>query len=334
LSLTPLRDVTLRDGSILRIHLGQTGLAEMQRALALLLATSEFPDLDIMYRLLTQTEDDGSVQRHFFGFQNGRLVSFLKYDASTRVPYVCSLGYVFTSEDVRGLGIAQGMCQAAIDNFAQAGGRAAYLSGSGPGARVYQRVGFRPLHGHIMRCVLDEHDSEFDGFYFAGRPIAGVRNLTYADWAMAASLYGQPTDIHIRDYGIQLYSGPGQEITRFQSVIPVLMRIQDAGDGRTIVAEDSSGHLVAIGTLQKQTDGQVLADFLVHDTARQHAECFLKELLSAAPAMRTSAVLLKIARADQRKLDKCDAVGLRVVSETIENTGGDRMEPVVTFCCD
>ena len=332
--LTPLRDVALRDGSILRIDLGRTGLAEMQPALAVLLATSEFPDLDILYRLLTQTEDDGSVQRHFFGFQNGRLVSFLKYDASKQVPYVCSLGCVFTSEDVRGLGIARGMCRAAIDNFAQAGGRAAYLSGGGPGARVYQRVGFRPLHGHIMRWVLDGHGSEFDDFYFAGRPIAGVRDLTYADWAMAASLYGQPTDIHIRDYGIQLYSGPGQEIVRFQSVVPVLMRIQEAGDGHTIVAEDSLGHLVAIGTLQRQTDGRVLADSLVHDTVRKHAECFLKELLSAARAMDTSAVLMKIARADQCKLDICDAVGLRVVSETIENTGNDRMEPVVTLCCD
>ena len=47
--LTPIKDVTLRDGSVLHIHLGLRGLAKIQSMLADLLSPSEFPDLDIVY---------------------------------------------------------------------------------------------------------------------------------------------------------------------------------------------------------------------------------------------------------------------------------------------
>jgi len=86
-SLTELAETVLRDGSTLSIRLGLTGLSEMESDLDRLLALSDFPDLDIIYRLLGNTDDDGSIQRHFFGYRDGQLVAFLKYDGSKAVPY-------------------------------------------------------------------------------------------------------------------------------------------------------------------------------------------------------------------------------------------------------
>ena len=326
--LTTLREVTLRDGSALSIKLGLRGLSEIQPALAQLLAPSGFPDLDIVYRILTQSEDDGSIQRHFFGFRDGRLAAFLKYDASRRVPCVCSFGYVFTAENARKLGIAENMCRVAVDDFAKLGGRALFLSGGEPASDVYLRVGFRPFNGHIMRCVIGD-EKAFGEFYFAGRPVAGIRKLAWADWAMAAVLYGQPTNIHIRDYGIKLYSGPGQEIIRFQSVVPLLMRPQEAGAGLSKVAEDAAGHLVGIANLRQLEPGRALLDLHVHPTSRACAGTLLKEMLSTARQMGWGGVSAKAARADEEKLKVFQEAGGRIVSEAVENTGGERTEAVV-----
>ena len=328
MSLTELAATVLRDGSTLSIRLGLTGLSEMESDLDRLLASSDFPDLDIIYRLLGSTDDDGSIQRHFFGYRDGQLVAFLKYDASKAVPYISSLGYVFTSDDARRLGIAQGMCQTAIDDFARQGGRASFLSGDEGASNVYSQVGFAQLNGHIMRCVVDGDDESFDAFYFAGRSTAAIRDLTWADWAMAAVLYGQPTDIHIRDYGIQLYSGPGQKAERFQSVVPQLMRMQEMEHGCVKVVEDSLGHLIGIATLQKQENDIALVDLLVHPTAQDVAPSLLNEIVRTAERLGCITIIAKIAKVDCDKIKQCQAAGAVVVSESVESTGLNRCEPV------
>jgi GNAT superfamily N-acetyltransferase len=324
MALDWVRDKTLRDGSVLNVKLGTIGLPEMVPALDELLAESGFPDLDIIFRILRWTEDHGSVQRHFFAYRNGELAGFLRYDASARVPCVCSLGYVFTAERHRRLGIAKSLLQVAIDDFRSLGGRALFLSGT---ESIYEQVGFRPIHGHIMRCVPDGDHDAFNAFYFGGRPVAGVRALTWADWAMAAMLYGQPTELHVRDYGIRLYSGPGHEVVRFQSVVPLLMRSQEAGTGCTKVAEDSLGHLVGIGTLVRRQNQLPLLDFHVHPTSEKAAEPLLAGLLSEAGGSAE----MKIAVADESKLDLARAAGANAVLESMEETSPSRRETIVTL---
>ena len=329
IGLTSISDVTLRDGSILNICFGLSGLMEIQPDLEELLSTSGFPDLDILWRFLNKATE-GIVSRHFFGFLNNKLVAFLKYDSSDRVPYIGSLGYVFTAVAARGLGIAERISRQATADFCALGGQALFLATHDPSARrVYEKVGFVPFNGDIMQYVVGNDEKAFESFYFGGRPIATIRNLTWGDWAMAALLYGHPTSIHIRDYSAQLYSGYGQKVERFQSVIPPLLRMQEAGSGCSKVAEDTLGHLMGIGTLRSQGKGFSLVDFHSHPCAQVVMIPLLGELLSTSRMMGSPHITIKVAMSDEAKIRVCQTLGAHIVSERIEDTGINRREPVL-----
>ena len=327
--LTSLGNVTLRDGSMLNICFGLNELMEIQLDLEELLSTSGFPDLDILWRFLNKASE-GIVSRHFFGFVNNKLVAFLKYDSSDRVPYIGSLGYVFTAVEARGLGIAERISRQATTDFCALGGQALFLATHDPSARrIYEKVGFVPFNGDIMHYVVGKNEKAFESFYFGGRPIATIRDLSWGDWAMAAVLYGHPTSIHIRDYSTKLYSGYGQKVERFQSVIPPLLRIQEAGKGCSKVAEDTLGHLMGIGTLHLQGEGLSLVDFHSHPSAQALMLPLLGELLSTSRMMGSPHITMKVAMSDEAKIRVCQTLDAHLVSEKIECTGINRRESVL-----
>lgn len=298
----------LKDGSVLDVRMGINHLPELCEELASLLAPSGFPDLDIVLRFLAGPPGVYGIQRHFFGYRNGELVGFVKYDASDAVPYVSSLGYVFTAEKVRGLGIALYMCRAAVEEFRRSGGKASFLA-TAAAMELYQRVGYVPFIGHVMVNTMDMALPDFLAFYFAGKPLQKVRCLEWRDWAMAAVLYAACAELHVRDSVYQLYSGPGRSVDRFQSVVPPLMRAQEAQKGLTLVAEDLRGHLIGITNVLWDASAEAPADFCVHKTADDAFAPLMTELCARARRQGMSALILRIAEADERKLEMARAAG-------------------------
>ena len=94
-------------------------------------------------------------------------------------------GFVFTSPEHRGKGIAQVLTELALEPFWDSGGLASYLGTMNPIAQhVYTKNGFRPLNGLVMRAVRPGTESEdFDSTYLRRDGDGVIRDIRLGDLA-------------------------------------------------------------------------------------------------------------------------------------------------------
>jgi GNAT superfamily N-acetyltransferase len=255
-----------------------------------------------------------SNDHYILGLIGSRIAGAVWYQVSRRTPEVGTLGYVYTAEDQRGLGISTILNLIAVEHFRAGGGICLYLGTVNPVAyRVYERCGFAPYNGIVMRYVAPSHQREgFDATFFGYDGAAQVRLVEWGDAGMIDALYASPYPYLIRDYRRRSFSHP---TIRQQSchIFPSIMAAVEKEAGVFLALETRRGRLVGAGFLSR-FDAPIeshagIVDFVVQPAYMAQATDLLGALVREARVLGCQVVRANFASCDTAKQEAARATG-------------------------
>lgn len=221
----------------------------------------------------------------FFASSDGIPVAHAWYQVSRRDPRVAVLGYVFTDPAWRGKGLSQGICSRLWEHFAARGGEAMYLGTGNPAARrIYEKLGFAPHHGNVMRRLTPSaKDPALEPA--RGRPASRVAARP-ADWGDLARLVALCTGKFpwiVRDHAEGFVLPPGAEMRRCVSIgVALLLRAEAPGNSLGVL-ESEDGRIVGCASIVEAPAAQPRTlEFIVHPDHAASAVPGLRALLPPA----------------------------------------------------
>ena len=249
-----------------------------------------------------------SASDHFFvAWQGDEPVGNVYYGTAAGAPQIGLLAYVITQPAYRGRGVAGLLTQRAVEHFVAGGGVYLQLGTANPVARrTYERCGFRPYNGHIMRYLAPGWEwSGFDETYFAAGRLAQVRPARWGDLARLAMLYTAPNRWFVKDYPERLYSHPALPQTRCASIPASLLGKAAQGSGGLWVLETPGQRIVGAATATRldraaQAHAPIL-DFLVVPAYASQAPDLLAAAAEASEAKGAERLRLCLASRDVEK---------------------------------
>jgi len=234
------------------------------------------------------------------------------------LPDMAVMGGVATAEAYRGQGLASAVVGAACERFDSAGGRFLYLGTSNPAARrIYERLGFRLLAGHVF-CRSAREARQDEGFA-PGRPVAAHPD-SWGDMASIVPLYLLQHPCILADSGIGLPSARVAEPRRCVRIFQDLWKsIEPAG--KWAVLRNDLGWPVASALARPVAppDAGFSVDFLWHPDYSVEAVGFVASWLAEIESASGCACRMLICDGDDWKLHEACALGF----ERAEGGGGN-----------
>ena len=274
-------------------------------------------------------------------------------------PEFAGIGEVATRSDYRGRGIANRLCQQALDEFAERGGEAVFLGTENPdAARIYHRLGWRRIANSTVYANIISGDSpeEYLADYFR-KPSqveivtgdASIRVpmipllLTPHDWQVLDG--NLPTPMISTRYAEQnscmglcrkyYYLVKPSAIPAKPSVIPAQAGIQTstrpthAADW--FAAKTSDGRLVGISTAYFDADNVCHVDGFIHARFKGSFQALINAAIEWGEHHNCQRFASRLSVEDEEKRAEFENLDFRIASTNGSFTIGDREVAALTM---
>jgi GNAT superfamily N-acetyltransferase len=183
-------------------------------------------------------------------------------------PALGGFGEVATAPRFRGRGIAAELCGLARDEFLQAGGRALFLGTGNPAAaRIYERLGWRPVPGTSVMALIatDENTPEtFLSRHFRPGGDTVVEAMTAAARIPMIPLLVSPHPSVMLDANVGMVSTTFAVQRSCMGLYPRYEALIEGGRGAAFCACAENGRLVGLATARMGDSGRCAVDVFTH----------------------------------------------------------------------
>jgi len=236
-------------------------------------------------------------------------------------PIVAVMGPVAVRKDCRGKGVGRMIVAELVSFLENQHVRAIYLGvgRSHPARQLYEKVGFEPYNGVIMRRLSNPYRQGFDQTCFADESVIRIRPISWGDMPGLCELLSFPCRIYTFDLCRGLFSGRYVPPEKFLPVIPALMRRLSQGGalGRVLVTAASES-VVGVAWLQKAEhvplQHTARLDFYVHDNFIGSAGLLVSHVLAQAATLNVEKVRFWALHCDRIKRNCIESLSAHPVA--------------------
>ena len=208
-------------------------------------------DPDIPKHVFTGSESSHNTNLVYIEKENDTIASTCGVTKPIEIPDIGGFGEVATDPSFRKKGLATKLCDIAVDDFRNDGGKALFLGTGNPeAARIYHRLGWRKIPGTSVMVNITSGNSpeEYLVQRFSTFEKCCVETSTPAARIPIIPLLVNPHDWHVLDANVGMYS------TRYdtqQSCMGLYRRysyIKADGQGEWFTSSTKDGKIVGLSS--------------------------------------------------------------------------------------
>lgn len=249
------------------------------------------------------------------------------------------IGEVATRPEYRGRGIARRLCQQALEEFAENGGKVVFLGTENPdAARIYQRLGWRRIAGSTVyaNVVNGGSPEEYLVDYF--RTPSPV-NIVAGDASMRVPMI--PLLLTPHDWQVLDGNLPTPMVsTRYamQNSCMGLCRkyyyLVKRGDTEWFAAKTNDGRLVGIATAFINAENICRVDGFIHKRFSESYDALIGAAIGWGHKRKSGRITSRLSVEDEKKRAKFEDIGFRAGSIQGTFDIADRELPALSMMLD
>ena len=251
-------------------------------------------------------------------------------------PRFAGIGEVATRPDYRGRGIANRLCQQALEEFGENGGEVVFLGTTNPSAaRIYHRLGWRRIAGTTVYANVTNGQSPEEYLAQHFRSPAPV-NIVTGD----ASLRVPMIPLLLTPHDWQVLDGNLPEpmiSTRYamQNSCMGLCRkyyyLVKRDDAQWFAAKTTDNRIVGIATAYIGPDNTCNVDGFIHKRFNDSYEALINAAIEWGTRQHAVRVATRLSVEDEEKLAHFENLDFRIDAPHGTFTIGDRQVPALTM---
>ena len=251
-------------------------------------------------------------------------------------PEFAGIGEVATRPNYRGQGIANRLCQQALDEFTENGGQAVFLGTENPdAARIYHRLGWRRIANSTDYVNITSGDSpkEYLADYF--RTPSPV-NIVPGDASLRVPMIPlllMPHDWQVLDGNLPtpMISTRYAEQNSCMGLCRKYYYLVKHDNAEWFAAKTGDGRLVGIATAWIDADNVCHVDGFVHARFGDSYDALINAAIGWGTQRRAVRIATRLSVEDEEKQSKFQAIGFRAEPHDGTFTVGDREVKAITM---
>jgi ribosomal protein S18 acetylase RimI-like enzyme len=274
----------------------------------------------------------------FLARREGRLIGAAGSLYAREVPGVAIVGPVAVAPEYRRMGVAGALLDQLMADLGRRGCLGAYLgvSPTNPARSLYEKLGFRPHAGVVMRRLFCS-DRQFEENRFGRHGDAHIRPCDWADFAGVMCLLTCRCSMYTADYRQGIFSTRYAPPHRFLPVFPAVMNaLSRFGGSAHVLVTDNHGSIAGWSQLVRNPGPArrhaADLDLFVHDSFLHKAESLVRRTVESAGPLGVRRITCCCLACDSVKRRIIENVGARPVGQL---TGaariGDCLEDAIVY---
>ena len=248
--------------------------------------------------------------------EDGRAISTTMVTTCNALPELGGVGEVATVPEARGRGLATELCRQAVEDFAEAGGRALFLGTVNPAAaRIYHRVGWRKLASSIVWALItdDRPPEAYLVDYFSNPGPAVVEEGGPGARIPMIPLIVTPHDWRVLDANTGIFSARYALVRSCMGLYPKYQALREGGRGDWFEARDAQRRIVGLSTAVLDDSRECRVDGFTHGGSQEAWDDLLRAAIDWGKANDASVVYATACVEDEDRIARLEAMGFRGV---------------------